>query len=419
MVQRSFTAIDFVSHASDKTPLMDGDNISEAPTNTNPWQLTAEKISVLFSAICLLVSIIWRVSADDATNLLVRISRETLLFSNDTDVEDGMRLIHSTWNKHCEEKHSMLLQVPMWDDKVQVTQRGLVMHSSIYAFDIYIFPLAFAVFAISIVFQTWRWVQYDTSPDGTEENLRKLYKPELGPDFSRWLEYFFTSPLQILIVSSSFGFATVDSLLGQAGMQAALVLLGYDIERQIKKMYKRLKKEKDEGPNYRSKHLRFHHIFSGIRIADIRLWVYLFFAWALHIAIWGIPNVTGFGIGGKYFLLQKQLEKCVKTMKIPDAITWIYWFQFVLFTLFGLVCTAHVVFVKNINVFKPNPKRDWRRISGLYSILSVTAKTLLEAGLVSHVIMYNEWIVLPEANTQKHNVNNTTCWAITPAIIPV
>jgi hypothetical protein len=44
---------------------------------------------------------------------------------------------------------------------------------------------------------------------------------------------------------------------------------------------------------------------------------------------------------------------------------------------------------------------------------------LLEAGLVSYVIMYNEWIVLPEANTQKHNVNNTTCWAITPAIIPV
>jgi hypothetical protein len=70
-------------------------------------------------------------------------------------------------------------------------------------------------------------------------------------------------------------------------------------------------------------------------------------------------------------------------------------------------------------VFKPNPKRDWKRISGLYSILSVTAKTLLEAGLVSYVIMYNEWILLPEANTQKHNLNNTTCWAITPAIIPV
>jgi hypothetical protein len=40
-----------------------------------------------------------------------------------------------------------------------------------------------------------------------------------------------------LIVSSSFGFATVDSLLGQSGMQAALVLLGYNIEHQVKKIY--------------------------------------------------------------------------------------------------------------------------------------------------------------------------------------
>jgi hypothetical protein len=101
-------------------------------------------------------------------------------------------------------------------------------------------------------------------------------------------------------------------------------------------------------------------------------------------------------------------------MEIPDAITWIYWLQFVLFTLFGLVCTAHVVFVKNINVFKPNPERDWRRISGLYTILSVTAKTLLEVGLVLYITSYNEWSLLTEANTEKLVVNNKTCWAINP-----
>ena len=402
MVQKSFTAIDFVSHLGNEqesllTPVQE-------TQKTNPWQLTAEKISVFFSAVCLLTAIIWRVAAKNSSNLLVRVSRETLLFSNDTSVEDGMRLLHSTWNKHCEEKHPMLLQVPRW----QENESGLVMHSSIYAFDIYIYPAAVAVFVISIFFQGWRWWQYD-----------RLYKPELGPEFSRWLEYFFTSPLQILIVSSAFGFATVDSLLGQIGMQAALMLLGYDIERQIKKMYKRLEKELkaiQDKTNYQSKHTRFHHIFSGIRIADIRLWVYLFFAWALHIAIWGIPYVTGFGIGGKYFLLRQQLEKCVKTMTIPDAITWIYWLQFVLFTLFGLVCTAHVVFVKNINVRKPDPKRDWRRISGLYTILSVTAKTLLEVGLVLYITSYNEWTDLTgkEANTEKLTVNNKSCWAINP-----
>jgi hypothetical protein len=269
MVQKSVTAIDFASHSGNEqesllTPVQE-------TQRTTPWQLKAEIISVVCSGLCLLGTFILRVARHDATNLKVRISRETLLFSNDTGVEDGMRLLHSTWNKQCEEKYPMLLQVPRW----QENETGLVMHSSIYAFDIYILPLAIAVFAISILFQTWRWVQYD-----------KLYKPQLGPEFSRWLEYFFTSPLQILIVSSAFGFATVDSLPGQSGMQAALVLLGYDIERQIKKMYKRLKKEKDDGVNYQSKLKRFHHIFSGIRIADIRLWVYLFFAWALHIAIW-------------------------------------------------------------------------------------------------------------------------------------
>jgi hypothetical protein len=67
-------------------------------------------------------------------------------------VEDGMRLIHSTWNKQCNEKYPMLLQVPMWNKQCnekypmllqvpmwQETETGLVMHSSIYAFDIYIF----------------------------------------------------------------------------------------------------------------------------------------------------------------------------------------------------------------------------------------------------------------------------------------
>jgi hypothetical protein len=134
----------------DQEPLLNSD--AQTTSKTNPWQLTAEKISVGFSSACLLAAFIWRIAADRGNNLKVRISRETLLFSNDTDVEDGMRLIHSTWNKQCNEKYPMLLQVPMW----QETETGLVMHSSIYAFDIYIFPLAIAVFAISVPFQKWR-----------------------------------------------------------------------------------------------------------------------------------------------------------------------------------------------------------------------------------------------------------------------
>jgi hypothetical protein len=293
------------------------------------------------------------------------------------------------------EKYPLLLQTPTWQDN----ESGVVMHASIYATNIYIWPLTIAVFTTSVLFQAWRCWSYD-----------ELYKPDSGPEFSRWLEYFFTSPLQILIVSSSFGFATVDALLGQSGMQAALVLLGYSIEKQVKKIYKRRERQDVDGKNYRSKKNRFYHILAGLNVADIRIWVFLFFSWALHIAIWGIPNVTGFGIGGKYWLMRKQLESCVQGVTIPDAVTAIYWLQYILFTLFGIVCSAHVLWAKTQNFKKQ--KRDWAFVSGMYSILSVSAKTALEVGLVSYVLMYKEWQVLPEANTEKRIVNNQTCWAI-------
>ena len=395
---RRSNVIDFATQ--DRSPLLGSDLQPLRRRRRVPWPLTCERISVLFSFVCLVISVILR--STKGSDLKVRISRETLLFSNDTNVEDGMRLIHSTWNNHCEEKHELLLQVPRWQEIMSnESETGLVMHSSTYAFDIYIFPLIFIVFLTSIVFQGWRCWQYD-----------KLYKPEKGPDFSRWLEYFFTSPLQILIVSSSFGFATVDSLLGQSGMQAALVLLGYNIEQQVKKIYKRRKSKLDKGVNYIRKKERFHHLFASLNVADIRTWVYLFFAWALHIFIWGIPNVTGFGIGGKYFLLRNQLEQCVKTMTIPDAVTVIYWLQYCWFTVFGLVCSAQVLWAQTRDITQP--ERDWKFVSGVYTVLSVTAKTALEAGLVLYVSMYKEWILVSEAHTQTHNVHNQTCWSITP-----
>ena len=404
---RRSNVIDFATQdrspllGSDLQPLRRKQPLKDIGITKVPWPLTCERISVLCSFVCLVTSVILRINKGN--DLKVRISRETLLFSNDTDVEDGMRLIHSTWNKHCEDKHKLLLQVPKWQDN----ESGLVMHSSTYAFDIPIFPLAFAVFLTSIIFQGWRCWQYNKL-----QQDNKLYKPEKGPEFSRWLEYFFTLPLQILIISSSFGFATVDSLIGQSGMQAALVLLGYNIEQQVRKIYKRRALKQEQGQSYTNKQERFQHLFAKWNVADIRTWVYLFFAWALHVAIWGIPNVTGFGIGGKYTLLQNQLEKCVKTMKIPDAVTVFYWLQYFWFTVFGLVCSAHVLWAQTRDISKP--ERDWTFVSGLYTVLSVTAKTALEAGLVLYVGMYKEWDMIDEAHTQK--LHNQTCWSINPVV---
>jgi hypothetical protein len=76
-------------------------------------------------------------------------------------------------------------------------------------------------------------------------------------------------------------------------MQSALVLFGYDIEQQIKKIYNREELPKDgfrafteDSQNYElATKRRFHNILWPA-IRDIRGWVYLFVAWLLHLLIW-------------------------------------------------------------------------------------------------------------------------------------
>ena len=380
------------------------DSMHHAAKKPRPLPLTCEIISVCLSIVCLLVSVIWRYGFEGGLNsdsLPVRISRETLLFSRTENVIESMELLHSMWNNDCGKQSRMLLQQPTW----QNLETGKVMHGSVYALTIYIFPLSCLVFSISILFQGWRCLKYN-----------KTYKPEKGPDFSRWLEYFFTSPLQITIVSISFGFATLDSLLGQCGMQAALVLLGYDIEQQVKKIYKRrnskpIRKTAEAGT------ARFHHVLQWAGIKDLRIFVYLGFSWLLHIGIWGIAGVPGHGIGGKYAHMQQQLKECVGTdASIPGAVTAIYVFQLVLFTVFGLVCTLQVVKALR-GRGEVDTEKEWLTVSWRYSFLSLTAKTLLEVGLVSFFIMYKPWTEMSEGRTQElhvPNTLNTTCWAIQP-----
>lgn len=364
--------------------------------------LTYERISVFFSAVCLAATLLWYI-ANSGNLVLVRVSRETLLFSRNKTVTESMQLMHSTWNTHCTQDFKLLLQIPSWPGAPN--EEGLVMHSSIYSSDISILWLAVFVYTFSILFQSWRCRNYDSN-----------YKPGRGPEFSRWLEYFFTSPLQIIIVSSSFGFATLDSLLGQCGMQAALVLLGYDIELQIKKIYKR---KSLENPGRKTE--GFVHVLSGVGVADLRILVYLGFSWLLHFGIWGIPFVPGHGIGGKYFQLRQQLANClvdsdnmqIPKAAIPDAVTAIYVLQYVLFTIFGLVCSWQVLRALLLKQgAEIDTEKKWIVVSTRYSILSVTAKTLLEAGLAAYVVMYKEWKLVPNANIYQHDINNHKCLAI-------
>lgn len=389
-----------------------GDGKAPATCSCLPSALTCERLSVLCSALCLLSTIVWlgtegrkeRDNGEPYGWLNVRVSRETLLYSDDPGVTAGLRLLQSRWNTHCDGKFQLLLQKPAWDAD---TESGLVMHSNIEApFPVSIAGAAIAVFLFSITFQVWRCRNYyPNNPHG-------LYNPESGPDFSRWLEYFFTSPLQILIVSTAFGFATVDSLIGQCGMQAALVLLGYDIEQQVKKVYKRRTTGSVIKPA-----TRFHHILMPA-VHDVRLVVYLGFAWVLHNLIWGLPYAAQNGIGGKYSLMQQQIDQCDITGEIPWPVILIFYLQYVMFTVFGCVSTVQVVWALNAeNLTKEDIKAKWLCYSGVYSFLSLSAKTLLEVGLAGYVYTYSPWTLERQWQTELQTWpdDNSTCWALSPS----
>ena len=209
---------------------------------------------------------------------VVRMSKEVLLFTNETAMVHAMRHMQTEYNGFCKKADFKIdLQVPTWNDSnakqfydgKNSTMNGMT--TSVHAGSVSLFIVVFLIYIFSAGFQLARWYQYCTvdKPDG-------LYKPWLGPDFSRWLEYLFTSPFQVFIVATAFGFANRDTVLGLCGMQAALVLFGYDIEQQIKKIYNREELPKDgygflKDVDYQpATKRRFHNILWNRGIHDIR-----------------------------------------------------------------------------------------------------------------------------------------------------
>ena len=129
MARTNYTAIDFVANndrnaqyfvaytAADGNQQTFLNSVKKAVKKAKnaPLNLTLERISVFCSFVCLCVSFGFYASKK-FDNLRVRLSRETLIFSNGTAVEDGMRLLHATWNKDCGSNYPMLLQTPTWQD---------------------------------------------------------------------------------------------------------------------------------------------------------------------------------------------------------------------------------------------------------------------------------------------------------------
>lgn len=211
------------------------------------------------------------------------------------------------------------------------------------------------------------------------------YDP-LRPDYWRWLEYTLTSPLQVVLIAVSVFLKERSQIASLAGLQAGHVLLGFMNEKHIDKFYKNAIKGKPGK----------------------MLWVRLLFqmgiSWALFSIVWAI-------LIGRFNLQFSNLSDCEYATDMPWQVYVVVWGQFTLFLLFGLAQTWQVwwcLYVNDKSLFPVISKTDstmvdvsesdmiqlienrraqrWGTMSMVYSVLSVTAKTLLEFGFIALVL---------------------------------
>ena len=371
-----------------------------------------ETISGFLSIACLITSFYFAV--DEGFDKYVRLTRSVIIYSRKPENKFALKTWVTQYNQYCPSHPQHLLE-PAWETLNKESYDGVGSTQSVFASKLYIWPLAFTVFVFSAFFQLSRGFWY-----------KQYFNPTEGPDYGRWLEYLVTSPLQVVLVAIAFGFSDRDQLLSWAGVQAALVILGYSIEKQIKKVY--IRRIVAGKLDTKKKELRkFYNIFVNFEIRDVRLFVYLALTWFLHFSIWGIPIINSVGIGSRYALQEDHNESCEQDteFKIPDFVLGLYWSQFLCFSLFGVVCTVQVfqAFNQPLNTTETTKdgvkksfayKQRWGWYSLAYAILSVTCKTLLEVFFIGFIRMYSVWPIVetPGFSVNSNNVQQSIPYRI-------
>lgn len=364
----------------------------------------------------------------------VRLNQEVLLFTNDTAMANAMHYMQTEYHEFCKSTDfKMDLQVPsMPKANVENFVAGknstmYAMSANVHAGTVSLFPIAFCIFLFSSVLQFARWYEYCVeeknvdeankgliAKEAQKEPRERLYKPWLGPDFSRWMEYLFTSPFQIFIVVTAFGFANRDTVMGLCGMQAALVLFGYDIEQQIKKIYKREQNAaSNDGSSLRNSRMqaprarRFHNILWPY-VRDIRGFVYLAVAWLLHWLIWS-------SIFMRFDTQDQHGKQCGgRGAEIPRVVLLIMFSQFGAFTLFGVANSIQFFYaVKNGKRDREDQKAAWMFYSICYGLLSITAKMFLAFGFIWYTTISTTWPLVERATAVYGSMSSGEhCWAV-------
>jgi len=388
----------------------------------NIWQSRLEICSCFLSLFCLLgVIIVWIVQ----NSINIELTRNIQFSSLNTSFLDNMRLWQNAVTESCAGgSFDLIVTQPPWTNEDKQKFHGLSIDATIHASYINLTAVAFFIYVFSALFQGIRFVKF-----------QKGWSPK-GPEFSRWLEYAFTSPLQVVLVALSFRITNIDVILGYFGMQLAMVLMGYSIEKQTNKRYLNSKDKISD---------KFYYVdFLG----DIRGPVYILVSWLLHFLIWGLPgwwhsDVIRWGISGQYAYIHKYQQKCGdKNFQMPAFVDVIFFSQFICFILFGVVCTIQYLLSNQITHdglvdFNPKTIKDsedyklkWGKYSLAYAILSVTAKTFLEIGFLGLVATSPEFLkekpvpTVPVAlysnvtqlslfdNSTLSVPKNTTCYSI-------
>lgn len=409
-------SIGLTTGAGGATEVTNTDNF----TKYNQLQQRLEIISCLLSIFCILgVVAVWIIEK----SITIELTRNLLFLSRDQSFLNSMRLWHNTVAESCAAgSFDLIMTQPPWTNDSKQKYDGLSMEGTIHASYIDLTAVAFFIYVFSSIFQGVRYRKFSTSE----------WKP-VGPEFSRWLEYAFTSPLQVVLVALSFGISNIDIILGFFGMQLAMVLMGYSIEKQTNKKYL-------HKPDKTS--TKFHYFAI---IGDIRGLVYILVSWTLHFLIWGFPGmwesqIVRWGIAGQYAFVHQYQKKCGdKNFQMPAFVDVIFFGQFICFILFGVVCTFQYFSAEYLGEAsdkkesikqRPEYKNKWAKYSLAYAVLSVTAKTILEIGFLGLVATSPEYLkprLAPKATVTRYSsvaqvslLNNstvsvpanTTCYSI-------
>ena len=226
------------------------------------------------------------------------------------------------------------------------------------------------IFAVSVVFQGARAAPMD----GAFASVAAFFDYEItaAVEFSRWLEYALTSPLQLWLVLASFFVGDFATLLYAALGQAGLVLLGGLLEHYVgRAAKKRLKHEpgSDAAQRARAKAAACEHCAL----------VLLVLTWLLHILLW-LPVLMGFYRVDTHFSECGADAAAVKRWgEVRGIVYFILYSQLITFSLFGLrlTLTAFENVQTRAALFAARV-RDAR----WYALLSVAAKSALDAGFV-------------------------------------